>query len=109
MPIFVFKCGAESCGGVYEVLTKYDGTGKYRKVKCPVCGSKRKKQQTHTFAFNFGDPVGTNRWRSHDYRFYHNLPNVKKQRANAEAAAKGDSPYNEIDDVGTGKYFGPVE
>lgn len=54
-------------------------------------------------SFNFSNPVGTGRWNSdstgHDYRFKHNIPNVKKQRKMAEAMSHmGSNPYGKSDD-----------
>lgn len=106
MPMYEFRC--KKCDHIYQELTKHDPDGKYSTVKCPECGSKRKEMLVGGGNFNFANPVGTDRWcNSHDYRFYHNLPNVRAQRAAAEAASKGDNPYpEEIDDISCGKYFG---
>jgi len=109
MPIFIFKC--LKCEEVYDELTKYDETGKYEGVECPECGSADKKQQMHRVSPpQFGNPVGTDKWNDHDYRFHHNLPNVIKQREAAERASSvGSEPYNKIDDISGGEYFGEVE
>ncbi len=108
MPIYTFQC--KKCEITYEELTSYDKLGKYKKVSCPECGSKSKKKALDNFEFNFTDPVGTDRWQSHDYRYYYNAPNVRKQREAAEKASHvGPTPYNKIDDVNTGKYFGEVK
>jgi len=95
MPLFEFQC--TDCEAVYEELTKYDKSGKYKKVVCPKCGSKKKKQLAHTFGFSFNNPVGTDLYRSsHDYRFKHNLPKVLAEREAAERAnigGQGRTPY----------------
>ena len=85
-----------------------------KKAKCEECGSKSKDEIIGVPSFNFANPVGTDRWNSssqgHDYRFKHNLPNVKKQRETAkEKSHMGQDPYPTIDDVSTGKYFGEVK
>ena len=98
----------------YNEIVPYDETGKYKGVKCPHCGSKSKIKLISNINFNFSNPVGTDRWCSesqgHDYRFHHNLPNVKKEVENAKKKSHvGANPYNHIDDVSTGKYFGKVK
>jgi DNA-directed RNA polymerase subunit RPC12/RpoP len=115
MPIYMFECKNEECGVTYEELTSYDETGKFEGVKCPNCGSEEKILQPTACNFNFTNPIGTRRWRSHDYRFRHNLPNVIKERERAEQAANKDSgltsadPYNHIDDISGGEHFGEVK
>jgi len=110
--MYDFSC--RKCGEVYEEFVTYDETGKYPTVKCPECGSKRKVKLVNACSYNFTNPVGTDRWNSdshgHDYRFKHNLPNVKAQRENASKKSHmGDQPYTAIDDVNSGKYFGEVK
>ena len=108
MPVFPIKCLA--CGEEYEILTKYDPTGEYASEVCPKCGSAKKEKQVYTCSFRFANPVGTDIWRkSHDYRFNWNLPRVKAEREAAEKAAKGDVPYNDIDDINSGDHFGEVK
>lgn len=112
MANFDFKC--KKCEKTYEALTPYDETGKYADVQCPYCESKKKEKLISGCAFAFGNPVGTDIWNSdskgHDYRFKYNMPNVAAQR---EAAMKkshmGTDPYNHIDDISSGKYFGEVK
>lgn len=112
MPSYIFEC--KKCKCVYEELTSYDERGKYPKVKCPNCKSKRKIQMPTCCNFNFSNPVGTDRWNSessgHDYRYKHNQPNVAKQRATAEQKSHmGSAPYSAIDDISSGKNFGEVK
>lgn len=88
MPIYDFLC--EACNKQFEELAKYDETGVYEGVKCPLCGrSDQKKQLPSSFAFAFSNPVGTDRWNSesqgHGYRFEYNKPNVRAQREFATA------------------------
>jgi putative FmdB family regulatory protein len=110
--LYEFEC--KKCKKEYEAHSSYDETGKYNSVKCPNCGSKRKNKLISKVNFNFGNPVGTDRWTSddqgHDYRYKYNLPNVKKQREYAEKHSHvGAAPYENIDDVATGKHFGKVK
>lgn len=91
-----FEC--KKCQHVYEEFTEYDEKGKYPKVKCPQCGSKSKIKLMSAPAFSFANPEGTDRWNSsstgHDYRFKHNIPKVKEERAMAEAMSHmGANPY----------------
>jgi len=112
MPNYDFKC--LRCKQIYEELAPYDKTGKYPKIKCPECGSLRKKLLVTCPAFNFTNPIGTDRWNSdstgHDYRFKHKQPQVAVERAEAERKSHmGANPYNPIDDVSSGKHFGEVK
>lgn len=115
MPLYIFECKNEECGNVYEELVPYDKKEKYEGIECPVCGSKDKTRHVHTVGFKFSNPIGTRRWRGHDYRFHHNLPNVIKERERAERAATQPSgltsanPYNDIDDISNGEHFGEVK
>lgn len=101
MPFYEFRC--KKCETVYEERLAYDKTGKYPKVKCPSCKSKSKERLMSSTSFAFGNPVGTDKWTSHsqghDYRFKYNLPNVRAERAAAEASHKGAMPYKPIDDI----------
>lgn len=107
MPIYPFKC--HKCEEEYDVLVAYDEAGKYESVRCPKCDSDEKTRLVnYSVGVQFGNPEGTDKWRSHDYRFHHNLPKVIKERENAERAAKGN-PYNHIDDVSSGEHFGEVK
>ena len=98
MPTYAFRC--KKCGAEYETITKYDETGKYRNVICPECGSRSKVKKPVVCGFQFSNPIGTDRWNSqskgHDYRFKHNAPNVKAERAAAEANSHmGNDPYQD--------------
>lgn len=109
MPIFIFQC--QNCDHVYETLTKYDETKKYKSVKCSECNSKKKKQLPHTCSWQWENPVGTDRWgNSHDYRFHTKLDEARQQRTQAEQASRvGNDPYPHIDDVSSGNNFGKVK
>lgn len=94
--MYDFQC--KKCETVYEELVDYDEKGKYPGVKCPACGSKRKIKLMNACAYNFANPVGSDRWNSesggHDYRFKHNIPRVKKEREMAEKLSHmGANPY----------------
>ena len=117
MATYEFQC--KKCKAVYEELFRtFDEKAIAKKVKvlkCPGCGSKSKKKLISNFGFQFGNPVGTDLWReSHDFRFEHNKPKVRAERA-AAAAHKGTNgktnptPYHKIDDISSGKHFGEVK
>lgn len=95
MPFFEFVC--KKCKTQYDELCEYDETGKWAKVKCPECGSKKKEKLLSIANFQFAQPEGTDRWNSdskgHDYRFKHNIPKVKQERAMAEAMSHMGNPY----------------
>jgi len=96
MPIYQFEC--KSCNEEYDELASYDETGKYEEVECPHCGSKDKIKLMTACNYTFTNPVGTDRWNSeaigHDYRFKHNIPNVKRERERAKQLSKGKNPYD---------------
>lgn len=96
MPIYEFEC--KSCKANYEALASFDETGKYKTVVCPECGSKKKEKRISAPNFAFAQPEGTDKWNSessgHDYRFKHNIPKVKEERAMASALSHmGTDPY----------------
>lgn len=112
MPIYNFECS--KCHKTYEQLTSYDETDEYKDISCPSCGSKKKIKLLSLFSWNFKNPVGTGVWNSdstgHDYRFKHNLPNVAKQREEAQKASHvGTSPYQEINDLDNDNTWGEVK
>lgn len=99
MPTYEFECS--ECNNRFQELASFDKTGKYPSVKCPACGSKKKEILISAPSFNFSDPVGTDRWNNnstgHDYRFKHNIPKVKAERARAEAlSGMGSAPYDSL-------------
>lgn len=96
MATFEFIC--KKCEAKYDEICAFDKTGKYPSVVCPECGSKRKEKLMSCCSFTFAQPEGTDRWNSdsggHDYRFKHNIPKVKAERAMAEALSHmGSDPY----------------
>lgn len=102
MPTMTFECKA--CQNRYEEIVRFDKTGKYTKVLCPECGSKKKKHLISACQFSFANPVDTDAWNSdssgHDYRFKHNIPKVQEERKIAEAMSHmGSNPYNNINDL----------
>ena len=113
MPLYDFCC--VKCKREYDEIAPFDETGKYPSVVCPHCGSKKKKRLIGAPSFKFANPIGTDRWVSddtgHDYRHNWNMENrVKPQRELAEKASHmGASPYNSIDDISSGKYFGEIK
>lgn len=98
MPTFEFEC--KSCKHRYDEICSFDETGKYPKVVCPECGSKRKEKLMSACGYAFAQPEGTDRWNSetggHGFRFEHNKPKVKAERAMAEALSHmGTDPYSD--------------
>jgi putative FmdB family regulatory protein len=113
MPVYDFSCKNKKCGAKYDALAKHDPTGKYPSVRCPKCNSTHKeKQEISTFAFTGSTDVYNG---SHDYRFMSNLPKAMDQRERAQKKAEdptgyvGKKPYRDIDDISSGKNFGPVK
>jgi hypothetical protein len=96
---------------------RHDETGKYEKVKCPHCNSKRKNKLVSGCKISFVNPEGTDLYEgSHDYRYHHtmNKPGgTKDQRKIAEETSHvGPTPYSgisDIDDISSGKHFGEVK
>jgi putative FmdB family regulatory protein len=114
MPIYEFECKNKKCQKEYAEqipMSEYDETGKFPNVKCPHCGSVRKRKLLSVANFQFAQPEGTDRYNnSHDYRFNHKQPSIRAERELAEKASRmGANPYNPIDDVGGGEYFGEVQ
>lgn len=113
MPIYVLEC--KKCQAEYEILSSFKEKEKnVKKAKCPECNSRSKVERLGLCGFNFTNPEGTDRYsNSHDYRYHHtvNKPGgVRDQRAQAEQKSHvGPTPYNSIDDISCGKYFGEVK
>lgn len=111
MPLYDFQCN--DCPEVFEDLVRRDPSGSLNPGKCPKCGSLNSTRLIPDhFGFNFSDPVGTDRWNSddtgHDYRFKSKQKSAASERAAAEAANGGPSPYNHIDDISSGEHFGEI-
>lgn len=97
MPIFEFKC--KECDKEYEELIRKtneaEQEAEIKEVECPFCKSKEKyKLVSMVSEAVFGNPMGTDKWSSHDYRFKHALPGAKAQRAAAEKKLKDQSLKN---------------
>jgi putative FmdB family regulatory protein len=112
MPTYDFQC--KKCEQVYEEMTPYDEKGKYPKVVCPHCGSKKKTKLVSTCHFQFANPEGTDRWNSdssgHDYRFKHKQKDVLAEREAAQRASHmGSNVYNPINDLETPGVFGEAK
>ncbi len=105
MPTFDFNC--KDCNHVFEELCNTDPTETYPEVTCPHCKSKNKEKLLNSCNFTFAQPEGTDRWnKSHDYRFYHKQPGIRKERENAVAKSHmGSKPYNDINDLTSDKPF----
>ena len=112
MPMYEFKC--KKCDNDYEELAAYDETGKYSKVCCPECNSKAKILKVSACTMTFTNPEGTKKYAaSHDLRYHHQMEKdggVRDQRKMAEELSHvGPTPYNNIDDISSGKHFGEVK
>jgi putative FmdB family regulatory protein len=110
MGLYEFHC--LSCDEKYSDICPYDETGKYKKVRCPECGSKKKEKLVSVCNFAFAQPEGTSRWisdsKGHDYRYQHKAPSVRKEREQAEKKShmgSGKEIYREIDDISKGNSF----
>lgn len=108
MPNYVFEC--KNCHLVYEELTKWDETGKYKDVVCPECGSKKKEQRATCCNFMFANPEGTDRWNSdstgHDYRYKTKQKGDRELREAAEKKShmgSGSEIYKQFDDLNKDK------
>ena len=112
--LYQFLC--KKCGLEFEEFADSNTSDEnYPGIKCEHCGSEDKERSYYFPAYNFTNPVGTDRWNSdekgHDYRFNYNLPNVINQRAAAEQRShmgQTGEIYREIDDFKDDKNFGPV-
>jgi len=80
---------------VYEELTLYDEKGKYPKVKCPKCKSKRKnKLYNHGVAVSFDNPKESSKWDNFGYRAGYNMNKAQDERRAAQKASHmGMNPY----------------
>lgn len=108
MPTYQFQC--LKCKIQYEELTNYDSSGKYRDVKCPACKSKRKTQQVTCAGIKFTNPKDTSKFDNFGYRAGYNLEKAQELRRDAEQASHvGSTPYNQLDDISGGEFFGEVE
>ena len=108
-----FHC--RECDTDFDEITPFDETGVYPGIQCPKCGSDNKEKvfsaEGVTFTFSGAAAQGT-KWynASHDRRFYHKLEQDRKAREEAEKKSHmGAAPYNPIDDISSGKYFGEVK
>ena len=111
--VYEFQC--DDCGVTYEELVhRYDETGRYPGVVCPQCGSNQKTKKVSACAYQFTNPVGTDRWNSeskgHQYRWQSQQPKIRQEREDAmRKSHMGSKPYKDIDDISSGKYFGEVQ
>ncbi len=109
MPLYNFSC--KKCDHQYEELTPIDDKGKYPKVKCPACGSKKKvKIPSLTARAIFTDKTGTSKMENFGYRAGYNMEQAQDCRRAAESKSHvGSMPYDGIDDIQSGKYFSEVK
>lgn len=101
LAIYEFQC--KKCNKEYTELCAYDETGKWAKVKCPECGSKKKEKLISACTFTFAQPEGTDLFNnSQDYRWKKKfLPKALAERQEAEALSHMGNPYvdNSADDI----------
>jgi len=111
VPLYEFECN--KCDSGYTELAQYDESGEYESVICPECGSSDKTKLLSACKHSFTNPEGTDKMNTHDYRAHHAIEKpggASDQRKNAEENSHmGSDPYPKIDDVNSGKHFGPVK
>lgn len=98
MPLYEFKCN--ECSHKFDDLVPMSKCEECPDTECPECHSKNWTKLVSCANFAFSNPVGTDRWNNsstgHDYRFKHNIPNVKKEREMAEKLSHmGANPYGD--------------
>lgn len=92
MPMYEFKC--DKCKVVYSEITNYDETGKYKGVKCPDCGSKKKTKLFSVCNVKFSNPRESSKWDNFSYRAGKTMEEAQECRRNAQAASHvGPDPY----------------
>ena len=86
------------CHESYEELTSYDEKGKYPKVKCPNCKSKRKKQlHNYGVGVSFGNPKESSKWDNFSYRAGFNMDKAQGERRTAQKLSHmGTNPYPDL-------------
>lgn len=108
MPNYEFVCG--SCKKTYSSLEPFDPTGKYKDVRCTHCNSKKKKMKPTAGNIKFTNPQDTSKFDNFSYRAGYNLEKAQNERRAAEDQSHmGSAPYNGIDDISGGDFFGEVE
>lgn len=105
MPTYVFQC--KSCKKVFDELCRFDDRDS---IRCPDCKNTEAEQLiTMPRAVVFNNPRGTSKEDNFDYVARWNMDDAKDLRRRAEEASKGDNPYNSVDDISSGEYFGEVK
>ena len=106
MPIYEFEC--KKCKKKFDDLCSFENIGI---VICPTCGAKKPtKLVSAPRAIIFKQPKGTSYEDKFDYVAQWNMDNAKELRRKAEAESHmGTTPYNNIDDIASGQFFGEVE
>lgn len=113
MPRYEFEC--QKCQHVYDIWSLMaEKEENVKKGKCPKCKSKKKTEHIGCPNFNFGNPVGSDRWNnSHDYRYKYEMEKpggVREQRKAAEEQSHvGATPYRDINDLSNDKNWGEVK
>lgn len=108
MPTYNFEC--KNCNKIYETLVSFDATGKYTRVSCPHCDSKKKKKLLNDANIKFAQPKDTSKFDNFNYRAGYNLEQAQNLRRDAQTASHmGTDPYMPIDDINNGRHFGEVK
>jgi putative FmdB family regulatory protein len=104
MPMYCFHC--KSCKFNFEVLCHYDERSKQ---KCPEC-KKKKNVESVIGQVHILGPTDSKRGNM-EWAGPYNFEKAQKESAAAreQAAAKGLSPYRNIDDITGGNNFDPGE
>lgn len=90
--MYEFEC--KKCTQKYSEITNYDETGKYKDVKCPECGSKKKQRLWSVCHVKFANPRDSSKWDNFSYRAGKTMEEAQDLRRNAEAASHvGADPY----------------
>jgi putative FmdB family regulatory protein len=105
MPTYSFRC--KSCDKVFDEICQHaDIEG----VRCECCaGGELERLMTAPRAVIFMQPRGTSREDNFDYVVQWNHDKAVKERKRAEEREGFSNPYNPIDDISSGEYFGEVK
>ncbi len=97
MPQYEFEC--DKCKSKFlEILAMSNAQGKG--IKCPACGSKKKRRLLSSFALTFTNPRGTSKADSFSYVAGYNLNQAQEDRRKAEKLSHvGTNPYPMMDDA----------
>ncbi len=105
MPSYSFSC--VKCGHIFDELCLWE---EIAKTQCQKCKSKKLNRIFGAPNIVFADPRGTSKFDNFGYRAGYNMEKAKNDRRTAENASHmGADPYQKIDDLNIGNYFGKVK